>query len=220
MIGKKFGMFLVIKDSGKRTNDRGIIWICKCNCGSINDVSTKLLKNEKKPRSCGCSRKIKPKIQFYSQIDKSKNCWEWTGTLNKGGYGKFRGINASKVMWEYEYGKVKNGLQVLHTCDNRKCVNPDHLFLGTISDNMRDKTEKNRQAKGSKIGCSILNEENVLEIRKQRMEGFTYTYLAEKYAVDWYNIRKICKNESWKHVDLGDECKNFKSPNDKNQSQH
>lgn len=220
MIGQKFGMLTVIKDSGKRTNDRGIIWLCKCDCGKAKEVSSKLLRNEKKPRSCGCSRKLRAELQFYSHIDKSTDCWNWTGTLTTGGYGKFRSYPASRIMWEYEYGKIPKGLQVLHTCDNRKCVNPSHLFLGTISDNMADKVAKKRQAKGSKIGNAILNEDTVYQIRKLRLEGKSYHELMKVFGLSFQSVRGICKNSQWKHVALGEECAKYVSPHDRNQVQH
>ncbi len=220
MIGKKFGMLTVVKDSGKRANDRGMIWKCICECGKSKDVSLKLLKNESKPRSCGCSRKIGPKKKFYSHIDKTGDCWEWTGTLTTNGYGKFRAMNASRVMWEYEYGNIDESMQVCHTCDNRKCCNPKHLFLGTISENMKDKTAKNRQAKGSKIGISVLDEEQVLNIRKMRLSGKMYKEISEFFGISFYLVRAICKNRTWNHVPLGKECSNFVSPTDHNKKQH
>lgn len=220
MIGKKCGMLTIIKDTGKRTPTRGRIYLCKCECGNMKEVRWSLLRRENKPRSCGCSRKIKAKKMFLSHIEESENCWNWTGTLNTGGYGKFKGINASKVMWEYTFGKVIDGLQVLHTCDNRKCVNPKHLFLGTIAENMKDKVQKNRQAKGSKIGASILTEEKVLEIRKKRLENTTYKELSEIFNISFYLVRSICKNRQWKHVPLGEECSKYISPFDYNQHQH
>jgi hypothetical protein len=211
MIGKKFGMLFVIQDSGKRTNDRGIIWECKCDCGNIKYVSGKLLKNEKKPRSCGCSRKIYSDMIFESNFEKSGGCWEWKGVLNRGGYGKI-GANSTAHRRSYEKykGKIPKGLFVCHTCDNRKCVNPEHLFLGTAKDNMSDMTQKARRARGSKTGTSILNEQMVLEIRKMRISGKEYDEICKKYSVCWGTIAKICKNKIWKHVGLGQECREVK----------
>lgn len=221
MIGQRFGMFIIIKDSGKRSNDRGMIWRCRCDCGEIKDVSYKLLKNELKPRSCGCSRKIASDKIFLSNIEKTETCWIWTGCSNKGGYGKIGTKEiASRRSYKYFVGDIPKGKQVCHICDNRICVNPDHLFLGSIGDNMRDRTSKNRQAKGSCIASSVLNEDQVLSIRQQRLFGSKYKDLAEEFNVHWYAIRKICKNETWKHVALGQECKNYVSPHDYNKKQH
>jgi hypothetical protein len=92
--------------------------------------------------------------RFWARVQKSDGCWEWTGAVNSrnGGYGVI-GISGSRKLtvthrlsWEIHHGPIPDGLWVLHRCDNRKCCNPEHLFLGTHADNMRDMTAKGRQA--------------------------------------------------------------------------
>jgi hypothetical protein len=220
MIGKKFGMMTILKDSGERSSDRGKIWTCECDCGKIKNVSYKLLKNASKPRSCGCSRKIRARDIFHSNYEKSDGCWIWKGSINRGGYGKI-GTNstAHRRAYEYRNGEIPQGISVCHKCDNRLCVNPDHLFLGTRKDNSRDMVSKGREAKGSKVGTSKLNEEKVLEIRRLRIDGWKIKDLCEKFGVHPGNIQYICKNKSWKHVSLGEECAMHISPHDYNQRQ-
>lgn len=87
---------------------------------------------------------------FWLRVEKSDGCWNWTGKLVKG-YGSFRlkGVSgrANRVSWFLAHGNLPKELHVLHKCDNPKCVRPDHLFLGTHLDNMRDMVEKNRGPK-------------------------------------------------------------------------
>lgn len=83
-------------------------------------------------------------------------CWEWTANKTRTGYGMFsvdgKGRKASRVSWEFSFGEIPTGLHVLHSCDNRACVNPAHLRLGTHQDNMNDKCFKNRQSRtGNRI---------------------------------------------------------------------
>lgn len=86
--------------------------------------------------------------RFFAKVDKSGDCWEWRGSLAPNGYGQFfrksGSRQAHRISWELENGPIKNGLFVCHHCDNRKCIRPSHLFLGTHSDNMRDMERKGR----------------------------------------------------------------------------
>lgn len=89
--------------------------------------------------------------RFWSKVDKSGDCWEWVGYLNEKGYGKFRLNNklqrAHRISYALKYGAIPEGMLVCHRCDNPKCVNPEHLFIGTTTDNARDSISKGRRPK-------------------------------------------------------------------------
>lgn len=87
------------------------------------------------------------KARFWIKVKQTSRCWEWTAAINKYGYGVFRLKGESlahRISYQIFHGCLKEGIQVLHKCDNPKCVNPDHLFTGTHQDNMDDKSKKGR----------------------------------------------------------------------------
>lgn len=91
--------------------------------------------------------------RFWSKVDVSAGataCWPWTASLQPSGYGQFfyngRPVRATRALWDMYKGPIPEGLGVLHTCDNRRCVNPTHLYLGTHQQNMQDLVDRNRHA--------------------------------------------------------------------------
>jgi hypothetical protein len=98
------------------------------------------------------------KERFWSKVDKNGDCWEWTGTLSSGGYGRFRShgrlVNAHRFSWEDKFGPAPTGLYVCHRCDNPRCVRVEHLFLATPSENEKDCVRKGRHSGASKTHCN------------------------------------------------------------------
>lgn len=107
----------------------------------------------------------KDRQRFESFIDKSTDCWNWNGYLGNGGYGRFqlagKKFLAHRLMyWDY-YGIGPNGFCVMHSCDNRECVNPEHLSLGTYKDNSKDASGKGRLANQKTTHCPKGHEYNL-----------------------------------------------------------
>lgn len=134
----------------------------------------------------------------------NSGCWLWNRGGTSDGYGKThyagRGILAHRASWIAFKGSVPAGLHVLHRCDTRCCVNPDHLFVGTNSDNVADMVAKGRQwtPKGSRNPYAKLTEESIPLIRASGETGKT---LAARFGVSVRTIRGIrCGRERWKHV--------------------
>lgn len=155
-------------------------------------------------------RKNLPALQ--SRLDertrKTKTCWLWIGAKASGGYGSFSlkvdrylyfMLNAHVMAWILANDAIPD-LHVLHTCDNRLCVNPKHLWLGTHAENMADKMEKGRHPRGSQFGHAKLDEEDVRVILEERKAGVTQRTLAELYGVTAQTISGIDRGLTWKHV--------------------
>ena len=144
---------------------------------------------------------------FWKKVDKNgpNGCWLWTGAKTSvGGYGNF-GVNyklmkAHRVSWFIHFGEPINNLCVLHKCDNPPCVNPDHLWLGTMQDNMQDKVKKGRLYTGDRSGLVKLSPKQVLQIRYDRSCGLKLKELSLKYGVTMGTISTISNKKTRKNV--------------------
>jgi len=138
--------------------------------------------------------------RFWSKVRKGDGCWEWQASL-KGGYGQFgHGGLAHRVSWEMTRGPIPNGLYVCHRCDNRRCVNPDHLFLGTQRDNMSDAARKGRTAKGERQGHAKLTAAAVAEIRSLHLAGVRQKEIAALFGLAKGHTNRIVHRAAWAHV--------------------
>jgi len=154
--------------------------------------------------------------KFWKKVDVKgfNDCWEWTAGKFLNGYGKLKlngkGYGAHRISWELTHGPIPEGLCVCHHCDNRACVNADHMFLGTQQENMTDMVLKNRSKKGisnisitgSKHKLSKLSEEQVLEIRRlYALENhLTQRKLGKLFNVSYVTICDIVNRKQWKHI--------------------
>ncbi|MDQ3541980.1 MAG: HNH endonuclease [Chloroflexota bacterium] len=115
------------------------------------------------------------------------------------GIGKHKVASTHRVAWELTHDAIPDDLHVLHRCDNRKCVRPDHLFLGTNDDNIRDMVYKSRQARGE-AASHKLSESDVREIRRLCAAGDNHQRIADMFGVHRGHISQIRRSACWKHV--------------------
>jgi len=150
-------------------------------------------------------------MRFAEKFVRGKNteCWNWEAGVTSMGYGWFydgnRMILAHRFSYEEKYGKIPDGLLACHKCDNPRCVNPDHVFVGTQKDNMRDASRKNRlprlnPAKGEQNGNSKLTNRQVEKIKIALENGTKGFVLAKEYRVHHSVIYGIRDGKSWRSV--------------------
>lgn len=150
------------------------------------------------------------KKKILDNIEVVNECWIWKGATNAKGYGNLRDGHRTKLAHRASYeafnGNILHGLCVLHTCDNRSCVNPDHLWQGTHEDNAKDRQKKGRSAdrQGEKHGRAKLNENEISEILKMLEKGFPQRQIAKLYHVHQSTIYKINVRKNWAHLNKGD----------------
>ncbi len=142
--------------------------------------------------------------QFWNRVQKTDGCWEWLGCVDKDGYGRFQinGVKWKTHRFSYELHKGPIGnLCVCHSCDNTKCVNPDHLWLGTTQDNTKDRQIKGRHkinpAIGESNGSSKFNNQQIEFIR---ISGLTGQDLSKLFNVSDNTIYAIRNRKTWRHI--------------------
>jgi hypothetical protein len=162
--------------------------------------------------NCTLSRPFENR--FWSNVNKgtSVSCWEWLASLDGNGYGQFRcpitkrPKRAHRIAWEFINGQIPKGKFLCHHCDNRKCVNPAHLFIGTALDNTRDMDKKGRRISvpmyGENHAMAVLTNKDVLEVKDLLQSGvLTQREIAKDYGVCFSTINHIAKGRQWKTVE-------------------
>lgn len=145
--------------------------------------------------------------RFWSKVNKTETCWLWQGARFPKRwrllpYGRFCMGRAHRYSWEIHNGSIPEGMDVLHTCDTPFCVNPDHLFLGTHAENMKDKAIKGRcnAPVGDKCPARKLSSKDVTEIRTGKYAGLNQTAIAATLGVTQGAISRIVRGKQWRTV--------------------
>lgn len=150
--------------------------------------------------------------RFLASVDKTESCWIWTGSLTRSGYGRInidgKMKRAHRVAWEMSFGPIPSDLCVCHICDNRRCVKPFHLFIGTSAENTADKVSKNRQARNTRMGSLVragedhtqakLSASDVEQIRLRSAGGESYAALGREFGVTKSTIYSAVKGRNWR----------------------
>jgi hypothetical protein len=137
-------------------------------------------------------------------IDDPTGCWLWTGTKASNGYGlmsddRLLTASAHRISWRIHRGEIPYGMCVLHRCDVKRCVNPAHLFIGTLGENNSDRARKGRNSdrRGEKHHHAKLSDKQVLEIRTSKD---SQNVVSEKYGISQSQVSDIRNMRAWKHI--------------------
>ena len=145
---------------------------------------------------------------FWEKVDKSGDCWIWIASTTPDGYGKFtvrngrktRTFRSSRVAYILTYGYIDDNLLACHKCDNVLCVNPEHIFLGSIKDNYDDSISKERQVRSRGESLSKLKNEDVFKIRDLVRSGTPQIQVAKMFHVGKNCVWHIVNHTTWRHL--------------------
>lgn len=148
-----------------------------------------------------------PESRLWSKVEKTDDCWLWVGAVAGGRPGNRYGVIGEtrdkmvyvhRLSWEMHHGPIPDGRQVLHRCDTPLCVRPDHLFLGSLRDNMADMVAKNRQASGERNANHRLTAEDIRAIRESDEDQPT---TARRYGISQPTVSNIRRRVTWASVE-------------------
>lgn len=177
---------------------------CSRKCMGIGQTNNSFYNTATKEQKI---EKIRYKFEKFV-IKNGNQCWKWKGSWG-GGYPQIninkRIIRGHRASYLLNISDIPSGMFVLHKCDNKECCNPEHLFLGTQKDNMRDKINKGRSniVRGEKCSFAKLKTNDVLKIKLMIKNGILLSNISKIYNVSDTLIRKIKNNKVWKHILLG-----------------
>ena len=142
--------------------------------------------------------------RLVEKPDDPSGCWLWKGSTRTGGYGQFKIGGRATVAHRYSLmlaGRpVLPGLKVLHTCDTPRCVNPDHLVIGSQAENIADRDARGRTARGERAARAKLTDAAVLELRLLASSGGGRTELADRFGISPLSVRAIAAGKTWRHL--------------------
>lgn len=154
-------------------------------------------------------RKVKdPEQRFWENVHVCpEGCWEWLGYVHPLGYGYVYGgrgtglVRAHRYSWCISCGTISKGMMVCHKCDNRKCVRPDHLFLGTAADNAHDAMRKGRHSFGERCGKSKLTVEQVQFILSHAVD-YSDKEMGDMFGVSDAAVYRVTHRKVWRSVSV------------------
>lgn len=162
---------------------------------------------------------IQEKLKASIEVDAQTGCWNWTKHRNQDGYGGIwyqgKTRRAPRVAYEAFVSSIPDGLLVLHKCDNRACINPDHLFLGTHKENAQDRNRKQRQVQGEKHPNAKLTSETVANYKTLR-EAASY-FLGQRKGTRLAREVSGIPRTTAEHIDIGRRWKDV-APNTNNKN--
>lgn len=180
---------------------------CQCGCGqwTLIDSNTGKFYRFRRGHNVGNRQPLATRFWQHVHVGPPEVCWEWIGGKSEG-YGQIvdqgRNYFAHRLSWQFHHQlEIPQGLFVCHSCDNRACVNPAHLFLGTHQDNDADRDRKLRQPHGEKNGQAKLTEADVKRIRLMAQEGISLANIARQLNVSPGLVSMIVARKRWQHVE-------------------